>query len=204
MVNNFKIIKPLLSWNSPDEFYFIQILQRKKDATPGMKVNGTNNNARLIKAYFVKSLESLEFIEPEIIELCKVFNARAGINLNKSSFKKLAIPFQRLILDNIENGNEDKLYKCYTSIVGKKSYDKDKKWILDIDSDDIEQGWNGPDMGDFIDTLQPNSGENKTKTIIPSKTGLHVITSPFNLMEFRKKYPNIDVQKNNPTNLYIP
>lgn len=31
-----------------------------------------------------------------------------------------------------------------------------------------------------------------------------VITSPFNLKEFKKKYPELDVHKNNPTNIYIP
>ena len=30
MVNNFEIIKPLLKWDSTDDFYFIQVLQRKK------------------------------------------------------------------------------------------------------------------------------------------------------------------------------
>lgn len=32
-----------------------------------MKVNGVNNNSRLVKAYYVNSLEYLDFITPEII-----------------------------------------------------------------------------------------------------------------------------------------
>ena len=86
MINNFEQIKKLLEFRSEDDFYFLQILQRKKDHPAG-KVNGTNNNSRLIKAYFIKSIEHLEFVEPEIIELCKLFQARAGINLNRRSFK---------------------------------------------------------------------------------------------------------------------
>ena len=71
MVNNFGIIKPLLKWKTEDDFYFLQILQRKKDHSPFGKVNGCNNNSRLIKSYYIKSLNHLEFIEPEVIELCK-------------------------------------------------------------------------------------------------------------------------------------
>lgn len=204
MVNNFDIIKPLLTWDNDDQYYFLQVIQRKKDAGPGIKVNGTNNNSRLIKAYYVKSLDYLEFIEPEVIELCKVFNARAGINLNRRSFEKTALQHLKLVTDNIINKNFDKVYKTYSSAAGKFNHDKNKKWILDIDADDMDSGWNGPIMSDFIDTLQPNDGSNKTLAIIPSKSGLHIITKPFNLRDFKEKYPNIDVQKNNPTNLYIP
>lgn len=104
----------------------------------------------------------------------------------------------------MENKAFDKGNKAYDSVLGANAQDNQKKWILDIDPEDIAEGWSGPIMSDFLDTLQPHDGKNKTLAIIPSKSGLHVITRPFNLMEFKKDYPNIDVQKNNPTNLYIP
>ncbi len=31
MINNIEIIKSLLKFESPDEFYFLQIIKRKKD-----------------------------------------------------------------------------------------------------------------------------------------------------------------------------
>ena len=31
MIDNFSKIEPLLNWRSEDDFYFFQILQRKKD-----------------------------------------------------------------------------------------------------------------------------------------------------------------------------
>lgn len=102
MINNFKQVKDLLEFRSEDDFYFLQILQRKKDHKVG-KVNGTNNNSRLIKAYYVKSLEHLEFIEPEIIQLCVIFNARAGINLNRRSFKKMQLQHLKKITDQLLN-----------------------------------------------------------------------------------------------------
>ena len=33
---------------------------------------------------------------------------------------------------------------------------------------------------------------------------MDIITKPFNLKQFKDKYPDIDVHKNNPTILYIP
>ena len=39
---------------------------------------------------------------------------------------------------------------------------------------------------------------------IPTKNGYHIITKPFNLKQFKDKYSDIDVHKNNPTILYIP
>ena len=55
---------------------------------------------------------------------------------------------------------------------------------------------------DNIDTLEPYSMDTKYITNIPTKSGWHIITTPFNLQQFKEKYPNIDVHKNNPTLLY--
>ena len=46
--------------------------------------------------------------------------------------------------------------------------------------------------------------ESKIYAYIPTKNGYHIITKPFNLKQFKDKYPDIDVHKNNPTILYIP
>lgn len=201
-VNNFKEIRVLLEFKSSDEFYFLQILQRKKDFKDGQKVNGTNNNSRLIKAYYIKSLEQFDFIEKEVIALCELFNARAGINLNKRSFEKTALQHLKLVTDNIINKNYDKVYKTYSSAAGKFSHDNNKKWIIDLDGDEENTFDFIYNLNEFITNIEP-VGE-KTICRIPSKNGSHLITSPFNLAEFKKQYPKIDVQKNNPSNLYIP
>ena len=50
MIDNFEQISKLLTFTSEDEFYFVQVLQRKKD-NPGGYL-GSNNSSRLIKAYW--------------------------------------------------------------------------------------------------------------------------------------------------------
>ena len=75
MVNNFEQIKVQLAFPSEDSFYFLQVIQRKKD-NPGIK--GANNSSRLIRAYYITSIEHLEREKEEIILLtnyytCEIF-----------------------------------------------------------------------------------------------------------------------------------
>lgn len=204
MVNNFKQIRELLEFRSKDDFYFISLLQRKKDHKEGQKVNGTNNNSRLVKAYFIKSIKQYDFIEKEVIGLCELFNARAGINLNRRSFRKSAFQLQMHIAKMMMNEHYNKMHKSYNSIVGKFINETDKKWIIDLDGEAENTFDFVANINNFLKTLEPNVGESKIITRIPSKSGSHLITSPFNQADFKKVYPKIDIQGNNPTNLFIP
>lgn len=201
MVNNFEIIRPLLDFRSDDDFYFLQILQRKKDHKDGQKVNGTNNNSRLVKAYYIKSLDHFNFVEDEVIKLCELFNARAGINLNRRSFEKMALQHLKKVTDQIINKDHRKAHKAYSSVVGAFAHESDKKWILDID--EMMPVEEMDELTDFLSKLQPYGL--KQIAIIPSKSGMHLITKPFNLKDFKEaRLWDIEVHKNNPTNLYIP
>ena len=44
----------------------------------------------------------------------------------------------------------------------------------------------------------------KVEAIIPTKNGHHLITKRFDVMSFKQEYPDIDIQKKNPTLLYYP
>lgn len=201
MVDNFEIIKPLLDFSDKDTFYFLQVLQRKKDHKQG-KVNGTNNNARLIKAYYIKSQEHLEFVKPEIIEICNIFNARAGINLTKRSFERIAFHTLKKITDCMINREYTKIHRAYNSSCGSYSAGKDKRWILDID----KGTYNARELNEMLIFIERNCRPEGDKFIarIPSKTGTHIITKPFDIMEFKSAYGDIDIQKDNPTNLFCP
>lgn len=56
-VDNFDLIEEFLKFESEDDFYFLQVIQRKKD---GNETGRGNNGARLIKAYYIHSIEHLE------------------------------------------------------------------------------------------------------------------------------------------------
>lgn len=202
MVNNFQQIKKLLQFPSKDNFYFLQILQRKKDF-PGVRLGGSNNNSRLIKAYYITSVEKLEIHEEEIIKLCNLFGARAGINLNPRSFEKAYFALMVKLANQGGNRNYFDASKAYDSVCGDYHSEMDKRWLIDIDTQDAKVVSN---IQEYIEDLQAeiHNRQYGVLAIIPSKSGVHLVTNPFNLAKFTEKFPEIEVHKNNPTNLYIP
>lgn len=195
MVDNLDKILPLLKFESEDDFYYIQILQRKKENEQ------LGSNSRVIRNYYIKSQQYLIDRYDEIKQLCITFNARASIRLNKRSFEKTAFKALENIANSMRNREYKFINKSYDRAVGQNHNDSLKKWILDIDNpnwlfaDSIE-------LADFINKLQPIG--NKILAHINSKSGLHIITSPFNVEDFNKKYTGIEIHKDNPTNLFIP
>lgn len=209
MINNFEQIKELLTFNSEDEFYFIQVLQRKKDNPEGSY--GSNNSSRLIQAYYINSLEKLDKYSGEMITLANIFNARVGINLNKRSYYKTAFNTLKKIAEQMHNKNFQSIHSAWSSCCGIKN-NKDRIWLLDVDKItdvDILYTIDYPEerrlfhMTKCIEESNPIK-EDKIIAKIPSKNGYHLIVKAFDSREFIKQFPEVCIHKNNPTNLYIP
>lgn len=207
MINNKEIIKPLLVFPKKDDsFYFVQILQRKKDH-PGEKLGGSNNNSRLIKAYHLNSVDKLEYHWEEMVKLAELFNARVSINLNPRSFQKTAFQVLAKIAHQMENKDFYNVRKAYDSVCGNYHAEMDKRWLIDIDKEDInkkEQIIQHVNDAHLIMKDHKTAGDYRILAEIPSKSGLHIITNPFNLDAFNKAFPGIECHKNNPTNLFCP
>lgn len=198
MIDNFNQISNLLKFDNENEFYFLQIIQRKKDNIPG-QVIGSDNSTRLIKAYYIYSVEQLNKYKQEIIELCKLFNARAGISLNRRNNKVISLEMLKLLADNIKNDHFKQLGSLYNTICGQYHQEKDKTWIIDIDHK------NRREINDILRFIEKDClpEGNKFVSLIESKSGFHLITKAFNSQTFNVQYPDIEIHKNNPTNLYI-
>ncbi len=193
MINVFEEIKDLLTFESEDDFYYLQILQRKKE-NPQL-----GSNSRVIKNYYIGSVEYLENKMPEIIDLCNSFNARAMLRLNKRSFEKVAFKTIQNVANSIANREYSFIKKSYDRACGNGHNSKDKTWIIDLDGE-----FSNGDLDEikaYIRNCRPFG--NKVLKILPTKNGVHLITEPFDLMEFREIF-NVDVHKDNPINLYIP
>ena len=193
MVDNFDIIKPLLTFPNDDIYYHLQILRRGKDHPELPAAN------RMIKSYFICSLESLDYIEQEIKDLCEFFGARAYINLAPKSIKKTTMLQLKYLAERVYIGDYKKIWKSWNTCAGEIK-GEEPVWIIDIDDTTITEG----PIIDLIDGLEPIDpfGYSKFIAEIPTKSGYHLITTPFNLQQFKEKYPDIDVHKNNPTLLY--
>lgn len=219
MIDNFEQINNLLEFPSEDIFYHLQIIRRGKDHPDAP-------SARTIKVYYIDNPEKLSKIKQEVIDLCEHFGARAYINLAPKSYRKCTMQCISDMAKRAMDGEFNKIYKCWNKVVGYVKSDK-PHWIIDIDvpstKDNGEVIYYGNgiisqiknmDISEFIEyeceplTLGIDSSckisGSKIYGYIPTKNGYHIITKPFNLKQFREKYPDIDVHKNNPTVLYIP
>lgn len=196
IVNNFKLIKSHLNFNSDDEFYYVQIFVRGKD---GHNINGSNTN-RLVKFYIIKSKEDLDKYETEIKNLCRLFNARAYIHFTKRSIKEVA---NQVLLDTVNTyiSNPEGLKSIYSSACGKSYLKSDKTFLVDID--EVKEYSELKEYIDFINKECDPKNEEKLISIVPTVHGFHLITKPFNTKTFTDKYPTIDIHKNNPTLLYF-
>ncbi len=193
MIDNLEQLLPFLKFESEDDFYYLQVLQRKKE-NPQL-----GSNSRVIKNYYITSVESLLEKYDEIKGLCEFFNARASLRLNKRSFEKVGFKTMVNLANTMANKEYSFLKASYDRACGLGHNDKDKKWIVDIDELEVS-----PIMLSFIDNQCDPKGESKIYALIPSKSGWHAITKPFNKETFLKEYPGIDLHCDNPTNLYLP
>ena len=194
MINNLELIKPLLNFDNEGDFYMLYVFKRKKDQTTD-KAN--HQSVRTIKSYCVDSIEYLEKRYDEIQQLCEMFKARAYIHIQKQNHKDVALEMIPQIVKRIQSGQINQKH-VFDSVVGQlKTYEK--RWIVDIDVRDREfvgEVW------EFINSIRPEGP--KIEVVIPTKSGYHLITKRFDVMEFQKRYSEIDIQKKNPTLLYLP
>lgn len=194
MIDNIELIKPLLNFSEEGDFYQLYVLLRKKDQTTD-KAN--HQSVRTIKSYCITSLEYLDKRYGEVKMLCEVFKARAYIHVSKQNHRDVGMNMITEIVTRIQSGQLNQK-NVFDSVVGQLKT-LEKRWIVDIDIKSIEEAQR---VSLFIDELRPEG--NKNEACIPTKNGYHLITKRFDVMEFKKRYPDIDIQKKNPTLLYYP
>ncbi len=192
MIDNFEQIKKLLVFETENDFYHLQIIKRKKEHPE------LSSNSYIVKTYYIKKLEELDFYKGEIKCLCDYHNARGCINLNRRNFERLAFQTLNKVSEQIMNKDFKSVRKAYQSTCGKYSYETNKKWILDIDHKNRREI---NDILRFVENIEPI--QQRYISLIETKNGFHLITTPFNLISFKIKYPDIEVHKDNPTILYI-
>lgn len=203
MIDNIKQIKELLNFSKEGDFYMLYVFKRKKDQPEGERDN--HQSVRTIKTYCVNSIGYLDKRYDEIKQLCEMFKARAYIHVQKQNHYDVSLNMMVALAQRIQDGNLRQQH-LFDSVVGQlKTHEK--RWIIDIDNVSID-GFNHDDyyisMRKYINELQVEAGKDTGMTFIKTKSGFHIITQPFNVMKFKEKYPDVDIQKKNPTLLYLP
>lgn len=195
MIDNIELIKPLLNFENDGDFYMLYIFKRKKDQPDGEKDN--HQSVRTIKTYCIDSVEYLDKRYDEIKMLCEVFKARAYIHVQKQNHFDVSLNMMVALAQRIQDGNH-KQKGLFDSVVGQlKTHEK--RWIVDVDT----KHWMLPlAIKQHIERCRPEGV--KVEAIIPTKNGFHFITKRFDVKEFKQRYPNVEIQKKNPTLLFLP
>lgn len=193
MINNIDTIRALLKFPTEHSFYFLEIIKRRKE-NPEME-----RGQKLVKDFYIYSFDEFDALVPKVIDLCNEHNARAYFRLNLRNAKAVALRYNVAVATAMLNEAYKSLPKLYASTVGGTCSDPDKTWVIDLDGDEAQPEFYTEMLNDVI-ALR----EDAIVALIPTLNGLHVITRPFNRAEFGKKYPKIDVHKDNPTIMYAP
>jgi hypothetical protein len=211
MINNLEIIRPLLNFEKKGDFYMLYVFKRKKDQPEGERDN--HQSVRTIKTYCIESIDHLERRWDEIIQLCEMFKARAYIHVQKQNHFDVSLNMMVALAQRIQDGNTNQK-GLFDSVVGQIKT-QEKRWIIDVD--DMKEA--SPIMMAYIEyecapitkvkfdeagfPIGHEVGP-KIEAIIPTRNGHHLITKKFDVMKFKERYPDLDIQKKNPTLLYYP
>lgn len=195
MINNIDKIKPLLNFQDEGDFYMLYVFKRKKDQPKEESSN--HQSVRTIKSYCIESIEQLEKRYEEIMLLCEVFKARAYIHVQRQNHSDTSLDMIATLAQKIKDKQHNQKY-LFDSVVGSlKTYEK--RWIVDIDTHSLEF------IGKVTKVITDCKPEgNKLEALIGTPSGAHLITKRFDVVEFKKHFPDIDIQKKNPTLLYYP
>lgn len=215
MVDNFDIIKPLLKFTDHQDFYFLQLLLRKKDGNDVPA--GSDNQHRLVRDYHITSPEMLDEIKEDVIRRCNETNARAYIRLNKRNYKTIAMAYAQETLEKARKGEQfGNTYNEINSVIGRfpEGHKEDKTWLVDIDDFGPDSNKVQVAMSIIRNYCKPYDDEQNKKVVavIPTRTGTHLITKPFDLQMFNKFKQaehlsddgEVAVLHDNPTILYAP
>lgn len=185
MLDNSELILPFVPDHfDGDTFVYTEMLDRGK--------RKGNNGHRLVKTFYHRSRE--EFAEQLVVikKLCDMTLTRACTRLAPRSYKKVGREFTRLVVETALTENWAGMKTLYARACGIVK-PNEKLWLFDVDLPDEHTAKFGAAL----------AGSGHLVATIPSKKGLHYIARPYQYQH--TDHPmNVELHKDNPTNLYIP
>ena len=198
MTDNFKIIRQYLIDNGIPQHnesnllkhYVVEIMSRGKD-NPDMPAAN-----RHFKNYYFPCIDKFDQYEPEIKKVCDVLRMRAYISVNYKMYDQILMDTAAESAARVAAHNYGKPYSVYEHCSGKYVNRKDKKFVVDIDEEQMI----------FFDNIYDEL-KDKVVLVVPTRPGMHLVTTPFNTLAFENKCINRlgfapDIKKNHLTLLY--
>ena len=181
-----------------DLFFDVQLIRRGKDHPNMPAANYT------FKTYYFDSLESFAKSYDEIKKCCDIFGLRAYVSVNAKSKQEAAKKTLERYAHNNVMGEYRKPWKDFSSVCGELR-GVEKRWIVDCDDTTSDSDY----IAEVCRIIKncDSKYENPIVDIFETKSGVHIITSPFNLAQFKSlcKYNDmgdIGIKQNHITLLY--
>lgn len=196
-IDNFDLIKHNLTFRNDRSFYFVLLLKRRKE-NDEMEVH-----AEPIGSYYIFSVGDLMRRKKEIIEKCEGHRARAYIRVNCMDIEAVLLKQKQLITDVIDNKRWNYITKTLDNACEMPEIQDgfENLYLVDLDG---EYAKKRHDIKALINSIEPEDNNNKIKMILPTKNGCHLLTSEFNIKQFKNTYPDVDVHNEGLTLLYYP
>lgn len=200
-IDNFDLINPLLHFDSKEDFYYLQVIKRRKD-NPELP-----RSEKTVKSYFLYEGD-LEKFKGSIADLCRINNARGYLRLNRRNIKDTAFNMNSKLASYLMSREYKGCESLFEKVCGESHSEYDKKWIIDVDTKDNDL------VNKYTIILANVYGINNlefaTERIIhvPTINGSHIVCRPFNTELFNtecllNKLEVPSVHKDNPTLLYF-
>ena len=211
MTNNFDLYKEYITndfnnslLDDGDMYFVVELMRRGKD-NPDMPAANYH-----FKNYYIRKPEDLDRYKSEIIMLCDMLRLRAYVSVNYKSFRQITLDTLAELARRVANNDYKKNYNVYESCSGQYCHSQNKRWVIDIDNETSINSDKVKKIEDIINLCQPIN-KNKIVTKLLTKSGVHIITMPFDRASFTLHCTNNlgkgideipDIKKNHLTLLY--
>lgn len=205
MTDNFNAYKQFITekWEytqlpENDSYFVVELLRRGKD-NPDLPAANYH-----FKNYYIRKPEDLDKYESEIKLICDMLRLRAYASVNIKSFKQVSLDTMAELARRIANNDYKKNYAVFESCSGQYCHSGDKQWVVGLDGCKLHDVYTEI-IKDVINSCKPDG--DKIVTEFPTKSGVHIITTPFDRKQFteicNKHYIyDVDIKKNHLTLLY--
>lgn len=185
MTNNIDVMRqymldlgiPVKQMYRKDLYFDVSLVRRGKDNPDLPAANYT------FKIYYIDSIELFDRYIEEIKTCCELFRLRAYISVNAKSKVELSKKTLLKYAEMVATEEFKKPWRLCDSVNGGLD-GKEKRWIIDVDDMDA----NDERFKKYCEIIEScESGYDKRiVTVIPTRSGMHIITHPFNSEKYEK------------------
>ena len=199
-IDNFELFRKHLTFETKQDRYIVHVLRRPKDVKQIGNTLGSNECQRLLRTYYIDSLEYFDKKVPAIKELCESNLARAYIlpqvRNNEDCLMNLAMKVLETIrMKNYSAKPEHLLRSAYCE----NHQSRSKVWILDLDQDCMteykyrvnfggstldKKEWTFDEVLELVQQSLVECGKDPLSAYpVKTKSGYHIVTPPFDLQK---------------------